>query len=50
MTDCTHLDQVRSVKPPTRGCEERLKEGDRWVHLRLCLGCGSPIDEEWPWS
>ena len=40
MTDCTHLDQVQDVKPRTRGCEECLKKGDRWVHLRLCLGCG----------
>ena len=48
MTDRTHLDQVRSVKPPTRGCE--VREGDRWVPLCLWLGSGSPIDEEWPWS
>ena len=40
MTDCTHLDQVQDVKPRTRGCEECLKKGDRWVHLRLCLSCG----------
>jgi uncharacterized UBP type Zn finger protein len=37
---CTHLDQIQDVKPHTRGCEECLKMGDRWVHLRLCLGCG----------
>jgi uncharacterized UBP type Zn finger protein len=40
MTDCTHLGQVQDVKPRTRGCEECLKKGDRWVHLRLCLSCG----------
>jgi len=40
MTDCTHLDQVQDVKPRTPGCEECLKNGDRWVHLRLCLSCG----------
>ena len=40
MTDCTHLDQIQDVKPRTRGCEECLKMGDRWVHLRLCLSCG----------
>ena len=22
------------------GCEECLRDGTRWVHLRLCLGCG----------
>ena len=37
---CSHLDQVRDVKPNTRGCEECLRMGDEWVHLRLCLSCG----------
>ena len=38
---CTHLDQIRDVIPVTpEGCEECLKTGDRWVHLRLCLTCG----------
>ncbi len=41
MTECTHLDQVRDVKAHTpQGCEECLKIGDRWVHLRMCLSCG----------
>ena len=40
MSDCAHLDQVQDVKPRTRGCEECLVKGDRWVHLRLCLSCG----------
>jgi hypothetical protein len=40
-TTCTHLDQIRDVEPRTpEGCEECLKTGDRWVHLRLCLTCG----------
>ena len=38
---CTHLDEVRDVSPRTpNGCEECLKQGMRWVHLRLCLECG----------
>ena len=37
---CTHLDQLRKVKAKTKGCEECLKTGDGWVHLRLCLTCG----------
>jgi CPA2 family monovalent cation:H+ antiporter-2 len=37
---CTHLAQVRKVTPGTRGCEECLRTGDRWVHLRLCMTCG----------
>ena len=40
-TQCMHLDQVRDVTPRTpEGCEECLKMGARWVHLRLCLECG----------
>ncbi|AGC45705.1 glutathione-regulated potassium-efflux system [Myxococcus stipitatus DSM 14675] len=37
---CGHLDQLRPVRPRTRGCEECLKLHDTWVHLRLCLTCG----------
>ena len=40
-TNCTHLDQIRDVEPRTpEGCEECLKTGSWWVHLRLCLSCG----------
>ena len=41
MAICTHLDQVQ-VGPPhdVEGCEECLKTGDRWVHLRMCQTCG----------
>jgi hypothetical protein len=38
---CSHLDQVRDVSPNTpKGCEECLKLGMQWVHLRLCQECG----------
>lgn len=38
---CEHLANVHDVKPhTTRGCEECLKIGDTWVHLRLCMQCG----------
>lgn len=39
---CTHFGEIRSnVKPRTvAGCEECLKMGDTWVHLRLCMTCG----------
>ena len=40
MKECTHTNQIREVQPHTRGCEECLKMGDSWVHLRLCLTCG----------
>jgi uncharacterized UBP type Zn finger protein len=37
---CTHLNQIRQVIPSAKGCEDCLKIGDDWVHLRLCLTCG----------
>lgn len=38
---CSHLKNSISVSPNTpNGCEECLKMGDTWVHLRLCLTCG----------
>ena len=39
---CGHLDRIAFVELPDSiaGCEECLKTGDRWVHLRLCLTCG----------
>jgi Na+/H+ antiporter len=40
--DCEHLREApRVVKANTpEGCEECLRDGTRWVHLRLCLSCG----------
>ena len=38
--NCSHLDQVRTDRPNSKGCEECLKMGDQWVHLRLCRRCG----------
>jgi len=36
-----HLDQINDVEPRTpEGCEECLRAGGHWVHLRLCLTCG----------
>jgi len=37
---CSHLSQIKDVKPKANGCEECLKTGDNWVELRLCLSCG----------
>jgi len=37
---CPHTDQVQNVIPSADGCEECLKLGDEWVHLRLCMVCG----------
>jgi hypothetical protein len=38
--NCTHLGMVQRVTPSAQGCEECLKTGDSWVHLRICLICG----------
>jgi Zn-finger in ubiquitin-hydrolases and other protein len=36
-----HLSEIRDVTPSTPdGCEDCLRDGGRWVHLRLCLTCG----------
>jgi uncharacterized UBP type Zn finger protein len=37
---CTHTDQIRDVEPHGEGCEECLKSGSWWVHLRMCRTCG----------
>ena len=37
---CRHLGQIRRVMPSARGCEDCLRTGDRWVHLRICMTCG----------
>ena len=39
---CEHLESAPMVLTPNTpdGCEECLREGGTWVHLRLCLGCG----------
>jgi hypothetical protein len=39
---CEHVTakMPRQVHRPTPGCEECLKIGSRWVHLRICLTCG----------
>ena len=39
---CAHLDQiqVRDVPDDVEGCEECLKIGSGWVHLRQCMVCG----------
>jgi hypothetical protein len=37
---CTHLNQVVEITPSSSGCEDCLRIGGRWVHLRLCRTCG----------
>jgi uncharacterized UBP type Zn finger protein len=44
---CKHLGQIKSElerenthKAYVKGCEQCVKDGTRWVHLRECLECG----------
>jgi uncharacterized UBP type Zn finger protein len=40
MEYCEHISTIVPVKPSAEGCEDCLKTGDSWVHLRLCESCG----------
>ncbi|HKC12203.1 MAG TPA: UBP-type zinc finger domain-containing protein, partial [Vicinamibacteria bacterium] len=37
---CSHLRNIRDVRPSASGCEDCLRTGSEWLHLRLCLECG----------
>ena len=37
---CAHSGEIKKIKPKTDGCEDCLKSGDEWVHLRQCQICG----------
>ena len=37
---CTHGGDIHHVVPQSLGCEECLRMGSEWVHLRLCRSCG----------
>lgn len=38
---CGHLDQVKvEAQPSADGCEDCLRVGGHWVHLRMCRVCG----------
>jgi hypothetical protein len=41
---CTHLRAIESVRHEQRhACDECVKTGDRWVHLRICQTCGATL-------
>ena len=40
MVACPHLIQIKVVTPSADGCEDCLRMGDSWFHLRLCMTCG----------
>jgi Zn-finger in ubiquitin-hydrolases and other protein len=35
-----HVKFIRPVAPRAEGCEDCLRTGSPWAHLRLCLTCG----------
>ena len=39
---CSHLDQITVFELPAEvaGCEDCLRIGAKWLHLRICLVCG----------
>jgi uncharacterized UBP type Zn finger protein len=39
---CAHLDKVvvRGLPPAVAGCDDCLRDGSEWLHLRICLTCG----------
>ncbi len=42
MSRCSHLDTIEITELPEEvaGCEDCLKAGGVWLHLRICLNCG----------
>lgn len=41
---CEHITAITAVKQPRRyECEECVKSGDSWVHLRTCQRCGATL-------
>jgi hypothetical protein len=42
--NCSHIDVITSIKKPARfECEECVKIGASWVHLRTCQHCGATL-------
>ncbi len=41
--NCEHLENFERIEPTTYQCDECVKTGDRWVHLRTCQSCGTTL-------
>ena len=39
-TACPHVSEITPALPSAHGCEDCLRTGSDWVHLRICLRCG----------
>jgi hypothetical protein len=40
MPNCAHWKEAKDLPVTRHVCDECVKTGDTWVHLRLCLECG----------
>jgi ubiquitin-hydrolase Zn-finger-containing protein len=41
---CSHIAAIKDIKQPKRRvCEECIKMGTQWVHLRTCQECGATL-------
>ena len=41
---CPHIRSISTVKHPARRqCDECVKTGSQWVHLRTCQECGATM-------
>jgi len=41
---CAHIDGINTVKHPRKHlCDECVKTGATWVHLRTCQSCGATL-------
>jgi hypothetical protein len=42
VNSCSHLDTIVAAQLPDSiaGCEDCLRIGSPWVHLRMCTSCG----------
>ncbi len=41
---CSHIDAIETIQSAKqRQCDECVKIGERWVHLRTCQTCGATL-------
>lgn len=41
---CDHISEIKTLKTAEEQvCEECIKTGDEWVHLRTCQTCGATL-------
>ena len=41
---CAHITAITTIKHPAKHvCDECVKTGSRWLHLRTCQTCGTTL-------